>query len=113
MGAKMIDDERRSELQIAYELLVKHNLWRRGNIDTETADIDGKELGLAIDTACGAILEYLRLDGERVQLIRALHRYKNDHEDIQRINQMLDDCRAENKRLKALLASYHIKYKRK
>lgn len=112
----MIDAERRGELEEAFDVLIKHNLWRRGYIEMETVDASGKEIGAAIDTAAGAILEYLRLEGEQMQLVRAVNRYKNDYEDQERITlatkKMLDDCRAENKRLKALLASHRIKYKR-
>lgn len=112
----MIDIERRAELDEAFDVLVKHNLWRRGNIDTETADIDGKEIGAAIDTAAGAILEYLRLNDEREQLLKALNRYRNDYEQQAAITittkKILDDCCAENRRLRALLASHRIKYKR-
>lgn len=113
----MIDIERRAELEDAFDVLVKHNLWRRGNIDTETANISGKEIGSAIDTAAGAILEYMRLNDERERLIRSCNRFKNDYEQQEAITlstkKMLDDCRAENRRLKALLATHHIKYKDK
>lgn len=105
----MIDDERRNELQNAYEVLVKHNLWRRGYCETETVEIDSKELGIVIDTAAGAILELLRLsdiEETHSKSFRCL-REKIDlvHDDYNRLT-------AENKRLKALLASHHIKYKK-
>lgn len=112
----MINDERRSELEYAFEVLLRHNLWRRGYCESKTADVDPKEIGVAIDTAAGAILEYLRLYDERMQLVTACNRYKSDCEHQEAITlttkKMLDDCRAENKRLKALLASHKIKYKR-
>lgn len=112
----MIDIERRAELEEAFDVLIKHNLWRRGFIEMETADTSPKEFGLAIDTAAGAILEYLRLEGEQGQLVRACNRYRNDYEQQAAITittkKMLDDCRKENRRLKALLATHRIKYKR-
>ena len=112
----MIDIERRAELEEAFDVLIKHNLWRRGNIEMETADAEPKEIGLAIEKGAGAILEYIRLDDERAQLVRALNRYRNDYKQQAEITistkKMLDACRAENRRLKALLASHKIKYKR-
>lgn len=67
----MIDDEKRNELRNAYEVLTRHNLYRRGYCNMEAAEIDTKELGIAIDTAAGAILEYLRLadENERLQAV--------------------------------------------
>lgn len=109
----MIDDERKSELQNAFDVLVRHNLWRRGYCETETVDIDIKELGIVIDTAAGAILELLRLanveeqNGEMKQSLLFLR------EKINLIHDDFDELTAENRRLKALLASHKIKYKAK
>lgn len=118
----MIDHEKQSELQNAYEVLVKHNLWRRGYCDMQDAEIDLKELGVAIDTAAGCILAFQRLDvlfDEALKKAAALktevgileHEIKCANKTIDRISDRKNAVEAENKRLKALLASHKIKYK--
>lgn len=89
----MIDAERKTELQNTYDVLVKHNLWRRGFIEMLTADLEPREIGEAIDTAAGVILEYLRLTEGWVELCQDRSRYVD-----------------ENLRLKKLLESHGIKY---
>lgn len=120
----MIDDERRNELKNAFEVLTRHNLYRRGYCDMDTADIDPKQLGDAIDAAAGAILEYLQTDErlyyamkKRAEYRADANRYKNEWIDanktIESIAERYDQVKAENCRLQALLASHHIKYKAK
>ena len=118
----MINNERRSELQNAVEVLTRHNLYRRGYCDMKAADIDIKEVEVCIDVAAGAILEYLRTDtlldhalkeaainkGE-VSILE--HEIKCANKTIDRLADRCENVKAENRRLKALLASHHIKYK--
>lgn len=118
----MIDNERRSELQNAVEVLTRHNLYRRGYCNVQAAEVDSKESGKAIDAAAGAILEYLRLDvlfDEALKKAAALktevnileHEIKCANKTIDRIADRKNQVEAENRRLKALLASHKIKYK--
>jgi hypothetical protein len=118
----MIDDERKSELQNALEVLTRHNLYRRGYCDMQAAEIDPGELGVVIDVAAGAILEYQRLDvlfDEALKKAAALktevnileHEIKCANKTIDRIADRKNQVEAENRRLKALLASHKIKYK--
>lgn len=120
----MIDDERRSELQNALEVLTRHNLYRRGYCDMQSADIDPAELGTAIDAAAGAILEYLHADTLLMAESKKKHEYRaeamlckqewqNANKTIDRLADRCEKVKAENKRLKALLAAHHIKYKDK
>ena len=118
----MIDDERRSELQNAFDILVRHNLYRRGYCDLQTVDIDPKEIGVAIDAAAGAIQEYIRADATLDYATKKCAEYKSESllhkEEWQKANKTIDrladrceQVKAENRRLKALLASHRIKYK--
>lgn len=94
----MIDNERKVELIHASNVLVLHNLYRRGycDISPETEDI-----GKSMDMAAGAILCYLE-DDKQYELTSDINKFLTT--DRKRIL-------AENKRLKALLASHKIKYK--
>lgn len=118
----MIDHERRNELQNALAVLTRHNLYRRGYCDMEAAEIDPAELGTAIDAAAGCILEYLRLEiifHETARNRNALasdfaecqDKCRNAEKMIDHLADRIEQFKAENRRLKALLASHHIKYK--
>ena len=112
----MIDSERRSELQEAYEVLVRHNLYRRGYIDMETEDYSVKELGQAIDAGAGAILEYIKLSDVAQELARDASYLKSELKQQEAITAStimeLIETRAEVRRLKALLARHRIKYRK-
>ncbi|MBR1952442.1 MAG: hypothetical protein IKA32_07695 [Lentisphaeria bacterium] len=111
----MIDDTKRLELEDAVDVLVKHNLYRRGHCEMHTAGASEKEIGIAIDTAAGAILEYLNLDTHFLAAAKKIGKLRYELAQQESITKstlhMLDECRAENRRLKALLASHRIKYK--
>lgn len=118
----MIEDERRSELENALEVLTRHNLCRRGYCDMQAAEVDPKEIGIAIDTAAGCILEYLQLKVMFDEALKKIavskgevrileHEIKCANNTIDRIADRKNAIEAENKRLKALLASHKIKYK--
>lgn len=109
----MIDNERRNELENALAVLTRHNLYRRGYCDMEAAEVDGKELGVAIDAAAGAILEYLRLSNIEETAGKLKQSNLFLREKINLIHDDFDRLTAENKRLKSLLASHKIKYKAK
>lgn len=96
-----MEDKRRSELNCAYHALVEHNLWRRGK--TTQCVMNPREIGDAIDTAAGAILDLIGVEYELGQ-----------QEAITKSTMMmLDRERSEARRLKAILASRRIPYKRK
>ena len=112
----MIDQEKQGELQDAYEVLVRHNLYRRGYIEMETADDSSKEIGQAIDAAAGAILEYIKLADVATELARDARYLKSELKQQEAITTStimeLYEARAEIRRLQALLACHHIKYKK-
>ena len=55
-----MNDEDRDEIRTAIYRLMAHNLWRRGKMDAEPCS--PRELGDAIETVCGAALDYLNAD---------------------------------------------------
>ena len=81
----MIDDERLSEVQFAYEVLVKHNLWRRGYCCADAIDVDPKTLGIAIDVATGALLDYIfaiqRAKRNEIEMKKKEQRGRNGTDD--------------------------------
>ena len=113
----MINDEQmRTELQAHYEVLVRHNLYRRGYIDMETTDDSPKELGQAIDAGAGAILEYIKLSDVAQELAQDARYLKSELKQQEAITTStimeLYEARAEIRRLQALLARHRIKYKK-
>lgn len=106
----MMDEERKSDLQFAYDTMVKYNLWRRGYVEDRDA-IDPKELGKSIDIAAGAILDYFALVGRWNHEMGQLEHALKQQECITiSTKSMLDDARAEIRRLKAILAAHGIAY---
>lgn len=96
-----MDNEKREELKQAYKVLVAHNLYRRGK--TDTMQFTPAELGDAIDTAAGALIDFIGVDTElehRAMVIHSAH-------------SALNSAHSEIKRLKALLAAHRIPYAKK
>lgn len=117
----MIEQEKITELKEAFDVLVKHNLYRRGAINYETAENTPGELGEAIDLAAGTILEYLALleKANRYKAAKEIYsknmqeyqaQWNNAEKSVKTLTHLLGKERNETKRLQALLASHHIKY---
>ena len=96
-----MDDGRKDELALAVNRLLAHNLWRRGKMESEP--VAPKELGDAIDTVCGAAIEHLS----------GLIELDITKKSLRSCEKALDDARAENRRLHAILAGHGIHFKKK
>lgn len=119
----MFDKEHEQLLKEAYDVLVKHNLYRRGAIRHDTADATPKEIGEAIDLAAGTILEYLELVEECKKLKVAIGAWQQKatlaksrgDEAVKRMEflyKVAEKRKSEVKRLQALLARHKIRYKK-
>ena len=96
-----MNEDRKNELEWAYDTLVRHNLWRRGRTYTMPSNTN-RELGESIDIACGAILDLMQ-ELEDAEIYR------------QRRKILLEQATCaerESVRLRAILAAHHIKYKK-
>ena len=107
-----MDEHRKNELNIAYHTLCEYMLWRRGR--TESQDFTAKEIGDALETAAGAILDYMRCDVRmnvaESSLRSCEHELKQQECITLSTKRMLDDARAEIRRLHAILAGHRIKF---
>lgn len=107
-----MDEHRKHELNTAYHTLCEYMLWRLGR--TEKLSADEHEISVALETAAGAILDYIGQDVEatvaQTSLRSAEHELKQQECITESTRMMLDDARAEIRRLKAILASHGIKY---
>lgn len=104
-----MDEERKSDLQFAYETLVKHNLWRRGLCEYQNSD--PKNLSRAIDIAAGALLDFHSFITSYANNTTRLHAQLEQQECIAiSTKDMLDDARREIRRLRAILAAHGINY---
>ena len=96
------EDERKSKSRKAYTILQHYNLWRRGYTDSNP--FTPEEIGKAIDTACGDILDgYVahRMDKLNLETITALEaRLKELEEENRKLKEDLEDARQGNKRKK-------------
>ena len=117
----MIEQEKITELKEAFDVLTKYNLYRRGAMSYDAADITAGAVGEAIDLAAGTIQEYLKLcnENERHKNVQDIYvknmkeyqmQWTNAEKSVKLLSNLLGKERAENKRLSALLASHHIKY---
>lgn len=57
-----MDERRREELKAAYHTLCEYMLWRKGR--TDKLSFDEKEIGVALEIATGALLDYVACDTE-------------------------------------------------
>ena len=98
----MIDtEERRAELRMAYDTLVAFNLWRRGYIEAKEAS-DPKEIGDALDTACGLMWEFVNVGkphGEK-EFEAALRHNDQLKEQLEIAKNALNSSEAENAELR-------------
>ena len=119
----MLSEEKIAELQEAFDVLVKHNLYRRGAVDLKTVDITPGELGEAIDLAAGVVLEYIQMNEDIVRERKAKEMYSkqvkhyhdqwiNAEKSIKVLEKELAKYKADYKRLSVLLAGHKIKYKK-
>lgn len=117
----MIEQEKLSALEEAFDVLVKYNLYRRGAMEFDAAEITVAEVGEAIDLAAGTIQEYIKLlrEVDRIKTVKRAYaknmkefqmQWSNAEKSVKVLSNLLDKERAETKRLSALLASNHIKY---
>lgn len=107
-----MDSTKQTELNIAYHTLCKYMLWRRGR--TESQEFTAKEIGDALETAAGAILDYIgcdvRMNVAESSLRSCEHELKQQECITLSTKKMLDDARAEIRRLHAILAGHRIKF---
>lgn len=119
----MIEPEKRGCLEEAFDVLVKHNLYRRGVLSFETANVQPGEISEAIDVAAGTIQEYLKLDEELAgeikikkmyseQAVHFRNQWRNAEKSVKLLSKIAEQRQAEIKRLRALLATNGIKYKK-
>ena len=108
-----MDRERKMEIALAVHRLIAHNLWRRGKLESEP--VAPKDLGDAIETVCGAAMEHLsgnvELEVAEKSLRSCEHALKQQECITLSTKKMLDDARAENRRLHAVLAAHRIKFR--
>lgn len=95
-----MNDPLYEQRKTAFRILQAHNLWRRGKIDINL--FSPGEIGNAIDTAMGALMDVCAMSREldiqeKIAAAAKAHQQKTYKE---------------NQRLKALLATHKIKYKK-
>lgn len=96
-----MDPEKQNELKTAYHILCEYDLWRKGRIDT--VSFDENEITVALETAAGAILDYIACETRRKITASTIGLCEN----------ALGHAQAEVRRLKSILASHHIQYRKK
>lgn len=110
-----MDRTKKQDLNLAYHTICEYMLWRKGK--TEQCSFTPKEVSDALETAAGAILDYivcdLQLGIERTSLRSCEHNLKQQECITIATKTLLDETRAENRRLRAILAANRIHYRKK
>ena len=109
-----MDDTKKTALALAVHRLIAHNLWRHGKLESEP--FEPEDLGDAIETVCGVAIECLagavELEVAKKSLRSCEQALKQQECITLSTKKMLDDARAENRRLHAILAGHRIKFRK-
>lgn len=101
--------EKRQELNESVDLLMRHQLWRRGKTDRLTAD--QSEIGQAIDCVCGGVLDYLELTKDFDKVCAAKNELLKKVQEQEAELQKIQVIKNERNHLKAVLAGLRIPHK--
>lgn len=117
-----MEEDKKHELSVAYTRMMAHNLWRKGKIDEEP--VKPHDIGDALETACGALLEYMTCSMRMEVAESSLRSLESAHQNMEKefetqtaiskdLLDRLNQSRAEVRRLKSILAGHHISYKKR
>lgn len=103
--------EKRQKLNESVDLLMRHQLWRRGNADHMTAE--PSEIGDAIDCVCGGVLDYLELTKDFDKVCAAKNELLKKVQEQEAELQKIQVIKNERNHFKAVLAGLRIPHRMK
>lgn len=105
----MMDEERNTELNASVDLLMRHQLWRRGKTDKMRVTVS--EIGDAIDCVCGGVLDYLELTKDFDKVCAAKNELLKKVQEMESELQKIQVIKNERNYLKAVLTGLRIPHK--
>ena len=107
----MMTSEKQEELNESVDLLMRHQLWRRGKTDKMRVTVS--EIGDAIDCVCGGVLDYLELQKDFDRVVQQRDAMMETVKQAVADSRELACVKAERNHLKAILAGLRIPHKMK
>lgn len=116
-----MDNERKQDIKLAYLILCRYNLWRKGFCESHPAI---KDISFAISTACGALIDFSGMQKEyeitrkslaicEKELEEMFNKENVWHDRLIKQIELRTAAEDEVKRLRGLLAANKIKYAKK